>query len=1737
MRTAVNMSVVSSVCSCSSLPCVLQADEAKTAAADINCTSSVRMTWADVLASSHRDTNTTALKISTARVTKRPKKKSFVGITDNEAATQAVFPSLSLKSREETVSNELSTSLPLTVAASHSITIPLGFEEGKCIDDPSLNLKKGTTDTSLTSNAKVEVVELMNKKEVGLLFSEVNADQDGGITSATLSAEPASTNVQPATTTVTKLPKNSATKVGSRVTTISTQMSIETLRALRQYGAASLRSMNSSLLLPTTKGAAGASKLRSCSSHPINTLSASLQNSVNASTEIKEKCVSSNGRRENRSSSNSSFDSDGREARFALPHSGASSDLVRVTSQTRAGTTATGDHGGAEQVKDADVRTNLHELKEMCYSIEGRYESGDAMLTPNATHDSLPTMIEAAAKEGEETRDLLTSVLLRYCRSSEAFSTASAKRMKLPSQNVETEAKANFFTESKNGTVRDDEGGTVPCISTTATSVSKKSEDESDTTSKWSVSLGDATNTKSETENKYNRKRDTKNSTALLTGSVITNYMDELKKERENEKDVELLPSPLPPTPELVLFEELVELLTTRNVSADLLDLVRELLSRTKVIPHYHHSNTTFLQQQNLSTGSLGSAVKGRAHGEKGRNYGGDCESGIGDNAGTLLQQQQQQILLEEVGSRECAKQLILILLNQMKEKKVQESMGMETESTESLVKRAKEALKVTTTSTLSYLPSFASFSSPATATSIDATPIFSTSVSSVNFPSPIAMGETIQNLCHETLHTNDQKSYASPTNFAETVLEAVSMTHLSDEKVRLSSGNCSPSACAPPRISPWLSPSMFSTGVLPLEPHHTTSSSSYSTQQELGEPSYGFSVPTISPGSVPVAVHTTAACTRLTRFGVQQFSLPSTASGGASQCTASFSADHPLSPFSSLFRPPAPFFSAGSLKKPENTWELDGNALEYEKNILHGSPTESQECTGEGIGASCLPSQHKLYDQAYSPFVPMLPFASAVPPPCSVPGSTFHNFSSFGYPLCEAPLQNAEKVPLADFPTAYNPFARPLLPERSPSSCSSSSSPSDPFLWNNLIDGEEWWNGEDKESNALTAEKGIEKPNVSSPRHSSAAAPTIPHHRDSAFPSTSPKASSERVSRDLTGNCIAWNACHTPVNTASSSTIVNQLSIFSNESQIEKTETTDRVASLSCTQCNTPQDLYSPPKQPELQKKEAVSITSSPSEEKYSKVVNKRNTDDTKMLSFFLEENSEDDRGEAEKIAWQSTTLKSSIRRELINQMETDAPSSTEALPIAILPFSTPDAIGHHAAPVAVAGARASVAPLNSPCRECVSPHTPIVGKTSSTQELQFSPCSTTEEHRETIYGIGTLCDHPVQKRTEFTESFALPLPPWVSEASLTSSAIAQSTQVDCQISSMPSASFHDSLSIFTPFPQSMGSALQSSQTCEIGFNSTSCDPVSKFGESGTASLSPLLPRSSLEGFTALSPFDHRSAPFDFSLDHRSSSRQSREQMDLCDVPETFHDSDARPGALHAQLNEKNKQKFSIKLNHREAMLGDKKQQQKSSRDSSRNKSEQEITKQGMKKMMCEKSERKKAAKVEVMPNADALHSKNTSFASPLSMATSGKSWNVDAQDFLPSFASLRYSKDSRTLLSSTESRIVSRKDPISSSSDSTPAIRPSTSRKEKRSKARNLPLNSSSVKLAFLQSLDVNSYNYPCSESENKNKYQDVIASTGLFGDNNTTISSTLEPTQRRKVSYGKTILLHRVANTNCS
>lgn len=143
-------------------------------------------------------------------------------------------------------------------------------------------------------------------------------------------------------------------------------------------------------------------------------------------------------------------------------------------------------------------------------------------------------------------------------------------------------------------------------------------------------------------------------------------------------------------TPELMLFEELVELCTTREVTPHLLELVRELLSRTRVIPHYNNSG--------------GSA--------------------------------QQQALLDEVKRREYAQQLILILLNQLKERKLQERMGLQPSvSTEALVQRVQEALYATTNPKVSSSHVSNQFSS-----SVPAENTRGSSVSSLLFAAPRPM-------------------------------------------------------------------------------------------------------------------------------------------------------------------------------------------------------------------------------------------------------------------------------------------------------------------------------------------------------------------------------------------------------------------------------------------------------------------------------------------------------------------------------------------------------------------------------------------------------------------------------------------------------------------------------------------------------------------------------------------------------------------------------------------------------------------------------------------------------------------------------------------------------------------------------------------------------------------------------------------------------------------------------------
>lgn len=99
--------------------------------------------------------------------------------------------------------------------------------------------------------------------------------------------------------------------------------------------------------------------------------------------------------------------------------------------------------------------------------------------------------------------------------------------------------------------------------------------------------------------------------------------------------------------PEIILFNELVHLCTTRDVSPHSLELIRELLSRTRVIP-YRGSGGTGGQQ-----------------------------------------------LSDDVKRREFAQQLIIILLTQLKEKKLQERMGVATNvSVASMMARVKFSLE-----------------------------------------------------------------------------------------------------------------------------------------------------------------------------------------------------------------------------------------------------------------------------------------------------------------------------------------------------------------------------------------------------------------------------------------------------------------------------------------------------------------------------------------------------------------------------------------------------------------------------------------------------------------------------------------------------------------------------------------------------------------------------------------------------------------------------------------------------------------------------------------------------------------------------------------------------------------------------------------------------------------------------------------------------------------------------------
>lgn len=204
----------------------------------------------------------------------------------------------------------------------------------------------------------------------------------------------------------------------------------------------------------------------------------------------------------------------------------------------------------------------------------------------------------------DETRNLISDILLRYCRAAEACSSAQKekkKQAKLSRTTSGTEDKGAGFMETAECERVDPVGEEV-----------KISSDSRQPIHQGKLAAG----------------------LAVEVNAQTVAVEDTVSKSSS--------------MPEVLLFNELVELCTTRDVTTHLLELVKELISRTRVIPHH--------------SGNSGSA--------------------------------QHQVMYEEVRRREFAQQLILTLLNQLRERKINVEMGRDdVVPTSVIIQRMKESL------------------------------------------------------------------------------------------------------------------------------------------------------------------------------------------------------------------------------------------------------------------------------------------------------------------------------------------------------------------------------------------------------------------------------------------------------------------------------------------------------------------------------------------------------------------------------------------------------------------------------------------------------------------------------------------------------------------------------------------------------------------------------------------------------------------------------------------------------------------------------------------------------------------------------------------------------------------------------------------------------------------------------------------------------------------------------------
>lgn len=939
---------------------------------------------------------------------------------------------------------------------------------------------------ALPSADSLQLVEDL-KKEEGSLESEEKGNRTSdepdekereGESVLLCNPDAGTAKARPASTKVVKLPKDPSQKGGSHVTTISSETSIETLRALRQFGAGFFLSSNASAPHKVLERSASHEPLKkpiccysttSVSSTPRLTVDVTrLQEGMECTRKKVEK-FSDSCRANTSTLLNENVNTDERWMEIAerkMADRALSPVVVRNSSNDKASDTAS-----------------------------------HATFTDNMGGTGLLATDKAGPKDEEETADLLTAMLLRYCRTSETFTAASAKRLNLNPQGYPNETAGSTSNESRVETGQKDVDCSTPCNTTGfPPPVGENGTEDNKVPPTWSVKQEIGSTDETESETTHTSRSGRSDMTSRTEEATSLDSHEKQSEDEKNEEEIKLPPSPAPPTPELVLFGELKDLFMTRDVTAHLLEVMRELLSHTKVIPHYHFCSNGNLQQQNSSKG--GGSITGNPKGSnctEGRNSNGSAESSTEADGchTTVLQEQQQQALVEEARRRENAHQVILILLKQMEEKKMQESKGIETVPTETLLKRVEDALEAIT---FSHSPPFETTTTSNLSTSNSSIPVFSTGVPFSAAPVPNMLKEFNYNLFSTTVQTNYSMDHPFSAASGDPSSWPISAVNSTTDWTHLSPmSTSSPTSLAFLPLLPKLSfrsssehaPGEFSSAT-PDVRFASPSVAAHKTIEECCYENNDYSPYACStlpghPVSVPVSVQSMAECTRLTRFGVQQFSYSSNSPGEVPHHLVS-SRNDPIhsSPYASFVPSASPLPSGPVPKRMKKGRERKKASKCGELPSVQNAGTDLHGNNSVGLGMACAPSKSASFAQPYSPFQRLLPFTCASPSLYSTPKPVSQS-SAFPLPFSgHSAAFNSTTAVTGVAVKVHNPFVSQVLEETrthsSVSSVSSTSSSPDTFQWRLNINEEEWFSGQDETQRSLQVQLERGKSNESSP-------------------------------------------------------------------------------------------------------------------------------------------------------------------------------------------------------------------------------------------------------------------------------------------------------------------------------------------------------------------------------------------------------------------------------------------------------------------------------------------------------------------------------------------------------------------------------------------------------------------------------------------------------------------------------